>query len=91
MNPELNAKITAMIAERFAIAPELLLPEATMESLGIDSLAVIEFMFDVEDQFKIRLADSREPLKTLRDVFDEIAKAVALRDAQDGAQGGATA
>jgi len=84
MTTELQDKIRAMIAERFDLPLEQLQPETTMESLGIDSLAVIEFMFEVEDAFKIRLADSREPLKTLSDVYVEIERAVSSADQSSG-------
>ena len=75
-NPEeLQRKLVAMISEEFNIPVEKLTPEATIESLGIDSLGLIDFMFDVEDKFGIDMPDSRTPLLTLGDVFTEIAKA----------------
>ena len=40
---------------------------------------MIEFLFDMEDKFGISLGDSREPLKTLGDVFKEIDKAIAAK------------
>jgi acyl carrier protein len=41
---------------------------ADLESLGIDSLAVIELLFQVEEKLGISLPDERVPLKTLGDV-----------------------
>ena len=77
MDKELQDEICAAISERFGVPVEKLLPEATMESLNIDSLSMIEFLFDMEDKLGVSLADSREPLKTLGDVFGEIDKAMA--------------
>ena len=76
MDNELQNEICAAISERFGVPVEQLLPEATMESLNIDSLSMIEFLFDMEDKLGVSLADSREPIKTLGDVFDEIDKAM---------------
>ena len=74
-NEELRSKLTAMIAEEFNIPAEKLTPDATVESLGIDSLSLIDFMFDVEDKLGLEMPDSRTPLTTLGDVFAEIEKA----------------
>lgn len=78
--PPLNAdalqqKLKEMIAEEFSIPPEKLTPDATVESLGIDSLGLIDFMFKVEDDLGVDMPDSRTPLTTLGDVYAEIAKA----------------
>jgi len=70
--------IQRMIAEQFELKPEDLVPEATLESLGLDSLSVIEFMFNIEDEFKIKLSNELlENIKTLQDVVDIIEKQVA--------------
>ena len=50
-----------------------------MESLNIDSLSMIEFLFEMEDKLGINLSESREPLKTLGDVFNEIDKALQVK------------
>jgi acyl carrier protein len=42
--------------------------DADLESLGIDSLAVIELLFQVEEKLGVSLPDERVPLKTLGDV-----------------------
>lgn len=77
MLEEQQYDICSAISERFDVPIEKLVPQATMESLNIDSLSLIEFMFEMEDKFGISLAESREPLKTLSDVFNEIDKAMS--------------
>lgn len=72
---ELQQKLKEMIAEEFSISIDKLTPEATVESLGIDSLGLIDFMFKVEDELGVDMPDSRTPLLTLADVYAEIAKA----------------
>ncbi len=67
-----------MIVEQFDLKQEALVPDATLESLGLDSLSVIEFMFNIEDEFKIKLSDiPLENIKTLQDVINIIEKQVA--------------
>lgn len=81
MNADLQLEICSAIALHFGVAIEKLQAEATMESLNIDSLSMIEFLFEMEDRFGISLGESREPLKTLGDVFGEIDKALAAKRA----------
>jgi acyl carrier protein len=76
MNAELAEKIKSLIAEHFGIDPDRLTPETEIASFGIDSLAMIEFMFQMEEKFDIRMADSRAPLVTVADVIAEIERAV---------------
>ena len=84
MNAELVEKVKGLISERFGVPMEKLQPDATLDSLEIDSLAMIEFMFDVEDTFDINLSNSRDPIRTLDDIFNEIDRAVSAKNA-DGA------
>jgi len=76
MNADLADKIKGLIAEHFGIDLEKLTPETEVASFGIDSLAMIEFMFQMEEKFNIRMADSRAPLVTVADVVAEIERAV---------------
>jgi acyl carrier protein len=80
MNNDLADKIKSLIAEHFGIEPDKLTPETEIASFGIDSLSMIEFMFQMEEKFNIRMADSRAPLVTVSDVVAEIERAV--RDQQ---------
>jgi len=76
MNTDLAKSITSLISEHFGIEPNELTPGTEIASFGIDSLAMIEFMFQMEEKFNIRMADSRNPLVTVADVIAEIECAV---------------
>ena len=76
MSSDLADKIKSLIAEHFGIDLGKLTPDTQIASLGIDSLAMIEFMFQMEEKFNIRMADSRAPLVTVADVIAEIERAV---------------
>lgn len=68
----MNLKLIDLFAETFGIAEEKLLPDATLESLGLDSLAVIEFLFQIEDQFHIQIPDQPHPPRTLNEMVQLI-------------------
>lgn len=48
-----------MISEEFELDAEKVQPDTDLSALGIDSLSVIEFLFKVEDTFKVTLPDRR--------------------------------
>jgi len=81
MDEDLERKIKALIAEHFGIDPAKLTPETEIASLGIDSLAMIEFMFEMEEKFNIRMADNRAPLVTVANVVAEIERTVREQQA----------
>jgi acyl carrier protein len=70
-----------MMVEQFDLKQEDLTPEATLESLGLDSLSVIEFMFNLEDELKIKLPDERVEIKTLQDVTNLVDRIVTEQSA----------
>jgi acyl carrier protein len=62
----------------YDLPPEKLAPDASLEDLGIDSLGVMELLFKVEDEFKIRVPTFQVSLSTVQDLvdyIDELAKA----------------
>jgi acyl carrier protein len=77
MNTDLTNGVKSLIAEHFGIDLAKLTPETEIASLGIDSLSMIEFMFQMEEKFHVQMADSRAPLNTVADVIAEIERAVS--------------
>ena len=65
--------------ERLELSEEKLQPAQRLEEIGIDSLAMVEFMFDLEDAFGVRLTDERTPINTIQDIADLIDKALAAQ------------
>ena len=68
----MNSDLINLFAETFGIAQDKLQPGATLESLGLDSLAVIEFLFQIEDQFHIQIPDQASPPRTLDEMVQLI-------------------
>jgi len=69
--------VQTQLEEKFELKREQLHPESELESLGVDSLSIIEFMFDVENQFKVTLPDERVEIKTVQDIASIIDKLIA--------------
>ena len=80
--------VQEMLAEEFELNPEQLVPEAKLIDLGIDSLATIEFLFKLEDRFKLNLNDDPTPVETIADIAAEVDRLLAAQTlaAQTAAQ-----
>ncbi|MEO6022993.1 MAG: phosphopantetheine-binding protein [Burkholderiales bacterium] len=86
MNTTLET-IRQMIAEEFEMDIATIKPESTLESLNIDSLSTIEFMFLVEEKFKIVLSEERVKLQTVGDIATELDKVIVAQHGRpEGAQ-----
>jgi len=73
--------IQRMMAEQFELEEDKLTPDAELEALGLDSLSVIEFMFNIEDEFNIKLPDERVELKTIQDIASVVDRLIAEQGA----------
>ena len=66
--------VQAILKKDFDLAPEVLQPDARLEELAIDSLAVIEVMFEVEEKFGITVPSAPAALQTqMKTVGDLVA------------------
>ncbi len=70
-----------VLSEKYDVRPDKISPEATLTELGLDSLTVVELLFDVEDEFEIEVPEERATFQTL-------AEAAALVDELVQAKGG---
>ena len=50
---EMGQKVAAIIAEQAMVEPDTIKPETTIADLGLDSLAVVEVVFGIEEAFDI--------------------------------------
>jgi acyl carrier protein len=70
-------RIRQLAAKEFSINPDGLDPSAPLETLGIDSLSFIEFMFKVEEEFGVTVSDEDlKSIKTLADLERHVAAAL---------------
>ena len=65
-------RLAALLHREFQLSPEALVPEATLETLEIDSLRMIEILFCIEDEFGVKAPEDaaalRERVRTLGDL-----------------------
>jgi acyl carrier protein len=72
------ARIRDLAVKEFSIDPNGLDPNAPLDTLGIDSLSFIEFMFKVEEEFGVAVSDEDlKGIKTLGDLERHVASALA--------------
>ena len=72
------AFLAQVLSEKYDVAQEAISPEATLEELGLDSLTVVELLFDVEDEFGIEVPEERATFQTLAEaaaLVDELIQA----------------
>lgn len=59
MNIELFEEVSRILRDNFDVGAANLRPDATLESLGLDSLTLMEFVFAVEDRYSIRVPEDK--------------------------------
>ena len=59
MQPSTFAAISSVLVEGFQVDAAAVSPESALDQLGLDSLALMEFVFAVEDRFGVRIPEER--------------------------------
>ena len=68
--------VREMMVDQFKLDPAQITPDATLESLKIDSLSAVEFMFLLEEKFEVDTPTEATQLRTIHDVVNEIDRLV---------------
>jgi len=78
MPMDMLTRLKQLAAQEFSIDAAKLDPAASLESLGIDSLSFIEFMFKIEEEFGVAVSDEDlKSIKTLSDLERHVGAALA--------------
>ena len=89
MNPSTFDVIASVLVDQFKVDASTLDPSVALDQLGLDSLALMEFVFAVEDRFDVRIPeerlDPRQAGVTLEQLAVLIDEAVAVRPGSDAA------
>jgi acyl carrier protein len=67
-------RLKTILTQKFSVPAERIETDSPLEGLGLDSLDLIEVLFEVEDEFKIRIPQDGSSLKTatIQDIIDNI-------------------
>jgi acyl carrier protein len=60
--------LQALIKDKYGLDATQLDPNAAMLESGIDSLALVEFLFEVEDRFAVSLPEDHTRIRSLADL-----------------------
>jgi len=74
MAENIEARVKEIIAQQLEVAPDQVRPTASFqEDLKADSLAVVELVLALEEQFKLEIPDEdTEKIKTVGDAINYI-------------------
>lgn len=88
---DVQDKVIAIIAEQALLDPSDVRPEMTLEELGIDSLALVESIFAIEEAFDISVPfNANDPkasafdISTVASIAAAVAGLVQRRDLVQG-------
>jgi acyl carrier protein len=81
--------LQAILIKEFELRSEQLAPTAALDTLGIDSLDMLELMFKIEDRYGVKIRDDTPTdLKTVGDVVSYIDGLIARSPHGSGAPAG---
>jgi acyl carrier protein len=75
-------RLKQLFIAKFDFNIEELKPTTTLEYLGLDSLDIIEFMFDIENEFNIRIPDREFKVTTIQDMVDALDRFISEQDSE---------
>ena len=75
------AYLSAALTDTYGVDPQAISPESTLTELGLDSLTVLELLFDAEDEFGIELPEERASFETLAEVAALVEELVQAKGA----------
>ena len=70
-------RIKKIVLEKIDAREDKLTSDASLDSIGLDSLDKVELMFSLEEEFKIKIPDREVTIVTIQDVVNVIDKLVA--------------
>ncbi len=69
MTDDVSKRVAQIIAEQAMLNPEAINPETTLDDLGLDSLALVEVVFGIEEAFDISVPfNANEPTASEFDI-----------------------
>jgi acyl carrier protein len=77
----IETQVVALIASKFNVDEKRVTPNAKLAQLGADSLALVELLLLLEDEFEIDIPDEEAlEIVTVQDVIDYVAWATSASE-----------
>ena len=77
----IETQVMALIASKFRVDEKRVTPNAKLEQLGADSLALVELLLLLEGEFEIDIPDEEAlEIATVQDVIDYVSWATSATD-----------
>lgn len=76
------AKVQEMLVAEFDLVAEQVAEASKLADLGIDSLATLEFLFKLEEEFGLDLNSDPTPVETVADIASEVDRLLAKKAAE---------
>jgi len=73
-------KLQKLFLANFDYKIEDLTATTTLDYLGLDSLDMIKFMFEIENEFNIRIVDREFKITTIQDMVDALDRLISKQD-----------
>ena len=70
-------RLKQLFIGKFDFNIEELKPATTLEYLGLDSLDMVNFLFDIENEFKIKIPDQEFRVRTIQEIVDAVDRFVS--------------
>ena len=70
-------KLVSYAVKQLELTPEDITPESTFESLGIDSLDIVEMIMDLESDLGVELEIEDQKIATFQDLADFVESKLA--------------
>lgn len=76
--PTIAERLESILTEKFSVPKEKIRSEAVLSDLGLDSLDLIEVLFEVEETFDIRVPQEGAAIRaaTIQELLDTVTQLV---------------
>ena len=72
--------LSEQLVEKFDVDAEKISPESNLSDLGLDSLSIVELVFDVEDEYDIEISEEDANFASLGEAAKLVEKLVKAKE-----------
>ena len=72
--------LSEQLVEKFDVDAEKISPESNLSDLGLDSLSIVELVFDVEDEYDIEISEEHANFASLGEAAELVEKLLKAKE-----------